>query len=201
MKKTITLLAICLAASVQAASFQWKITGASFGGQTFGATGSDLVSASATAYLVFLGDSSDVSSLFSIDYEKPGTITPAKSVSNKATGSGRTAGAVTMTYNDATSSGGDGSQVAIGNYFAAYLVYNDGKDTWYNFTTEAQSITADATGAFEAKTFSFNYETQTTIESAGKTPSGWTKINIVPEPSTAMLALAGLALLIKRRRA
>ncbi len=193
MKNAITLLAVLLMTSAQAASFQWKITGVAFDGTT--------LAGNATAYLVFLGDSSDVSSLYSIDYTAPGTITPATSVSDKTTGTGRTAGAVTMTYNDAANGGVDGSKVAIGNYFGAYLVYNDGTDTWYNFTTSAQSITADATGAFEAKTFSFDYSTQTTITADGQTPSGWTKINVVPEPSTAMLALAGLALLIKRRRA
>ena len=193
MKKAITLLAALLVTSAQAASFQWKLTGAAFDGTT--------LAGNATAYLVFLGDSSDMSSMYSIDYTAPGTITPATSVSEKTTGTGRTAGAVTMTYNDASSSGGDGSQVAIGNYFGAYLVYNDGTDTWYNFATAAQSITADATGAFEAKTFSFDYSTKTTITADGQTPSGWTKINVVPEPSTAMLALAGLALLIRRRKA
>ncbi len=82
-----------------------------------------------------------------------------------------------------------------------FLVYNDGTDTWYNFSSTVATITTDATGAFEAKSFAFDYSTKTTIESDGQTPSGWTKINIVPEPSTAILALAGLALLIKRRRA
>ena len=38
------------------------------------------------------------------------------------------------------------------------------------------------------------------IEPAATT-SGWGGVVSVPEPSTAMLALAGLALLIKRRRA
>ena len=44
---------------------------------------------------------------------------------------------------------------------------------------------------------------QTTFSSAYNTLGGksWTKAYAVPEPSTAMLALAGLALLIKRRRA
>ena len=84
-----------------------------------------------------------------------------------------------------------------------YFVYDDGTDKWFNFATATVAMTTDVTGAFEAKTFGFDFSTKTTIDAVGQTPSGWTKINIaaIPEPSTAVLALAGLALLLKRRKA
>ena len=194
MKQFITFIVAAFAATTQAASFQWRATGVSFGGKALENT---------TGYLVYLDSSTSVSDLFTIDYTAPGSITIASTVDEAKTGSGRNAGTLLKTYNDSTSTGGDGSQVAIGKNFGMILLYNDGTDTWYNFTTAAQSITADATGAFERKTFAFDYSTQTTITSDGQTPSGWTKINIaaVPEPSTAALALAGLALLLKRRKA
>ena len=194
MKKLIAFSIAVFAISASAASFQWRVTGATFNGTAL---------ENVAGYLVYLGTSTSVSDLYTINFTPPGEITPAAYVDSGATGTGRNAGTLLKTYNDATSTGGDGSQVAIGKYFGAVLVYNDGTDTWYNFTTAAQSITADATGAFERKTFAFDFTTKTTIDADGQTPSGWTKINIaaVPEPSTAALALAGLALLLKRRKA
>ena len=198
MKKLLAIIIATATIGAQAASMQWKATNVAFGGTTL-----DSKTATVSGYLVFLGTSSSLADLYTIDYTAPGTITPATNVGDpKSVGTGRAAGSITSTYDDATSATGDGSQVAAGNYFAMYLKYVDGKgDTWYNFATSAGEVTLDERGVANPITFSFNYGTQTTIESAGQTPSGWTKINVVPEPSTAMLALAGLALLIKRRRA
>lgn len=194
MKTKLLLLAILLSATIShAASFKWSAAApAAFDGTKLEGT--------AKGYLVYLGTSTSASDLFTIDYTAPGTITPATSVQNVTSGTGRAAGAISATYKD-TDTGDDGHHVATGAHFGMFLVYNDGTDTWYNFSSTVATITTDATGAFEAKSFAFDYSTKTTIESDGQTPSGWTKINIVPEPSTAMLALAGLALLIKRRRA
>ena len=194
MKKTLILALLGVSVAAHAASFNWKSAVVQFDGNT--------LLSGVTAYLVYLGTDTSVSSLYTISYEEPGAITPASHVQTSTPKTGLVGkGTISSTYDDADSVGGDGSQVKTGSNFGMYFIYNDGTDKWYNFTTATVAMTTDATGAFEAKTFGFDFSTKTTIESAGQTPSGWTKINIVPEPSTAMLALAGLALLIKRRRA
>jgi len=81
---------------------------------------------------------------------------------------------------------------------------SEGK-TYYNYSANIYTVSGidpdvgDASTLGDA-TFTFDMNTKTTL-SGGQSATaggGWT---VVPEPSTAMLALAGLALLIKRRRA
>lgn len=88
-----------------------------------------------------------------------------------------------------------------GDAFGMLLVYtgsSDGK-TYYNLssTTYTLSGIADEKSTLEGASFTFSGSTvgESSKLSGG---SGWTA---VPEPSTAALALAGLALLLKRRKA
>ena len=82
------------------------------------------------------------------------------------------------------------------------LSYVSGGKTYYNLGSETYTVSgmADSTSSLNAfkpaaSTFSYGSSSEGTSVSAG---SGWVA---VPEPSTAALALAGLALLLKRRKA
>ncbi len=96
----------------------------------------------------------------------------------------------------------DTSKYDNGSKFAMLLVYTgaaDGK-TYYNLSStvgEISGMSVDPPVNAADQSFSFSYSTSS---EKGKLSGGggWTA---VPEPSTAMLALAGLALLIKRRKA
>ena len=188
MKHIITAMVASLTITSQAASFTWSA------GSVVQFDGTTLA-----------GNAISASDLYTVDYTGTGSITPADDVQSKATSTGRTAGRISsVTYKD-TETGTDGHHVYTGAKFGMYIAYNDGEKTWYNFSDTIVSITTDATGAYvgDPTEFSFNFGSKTEITSPSQSVSagsGWYSIQ-VPEPSTAMLALAGLALLIKRRRA
>lgn len=198
MKHIITAAIAAMAISSQAASFMWSAGSVvQFDGTT--------LAGNATGYLVYLGtgDSISASDLFTVDYTAPGTITTADAAQSKDTSTGRTAGRISsVTYKDELT-GDDGHHVYTGAKFGMFIKYNDGKKDWYNFSDTIATITTDATGAFEAKTFSFAFDNKTEITSSSQSVSagsGWYSIS-VPEPSVAFMGLLGIGMLIRRRKA
>ncbi len=201
MKKSLmTLMAILMAATTYAVSFDW---GTGTTKVSFDGTALTTASNAATGYLVLLG-SAGLSGLYTIDYTAPGAINPADSVSSKATTStGLASGKGRIAGNYSSSS------IAANQVYGMYITYNDGTDTWYNFSSDTYTVSSaladDPTTTLNPGVFSFNFNTKTEITADGMTPSGWTKINIpttpsVPEPATGALALAGVALLFRRAR-
>ncbi len=190
MKKSILLAAIFAAFSAQAASFTWgtDTTAVSFDGT--------VLAGNATAYLVYLGSSTDTTKLWTL---KADEIVGATPVTSQVTSTAkRTAGRVSNSYASA--------DIQNGNVYGAYVKYVDGDKTWFNFSATTYTVSGISLGteALTADTFVFNFSTKSEINPAAQTPvagGGWYRAVAVPEPSTAMLALAGLALLIKRRRA
>ena len=197
MKKVLTLAFALMLGVAQAASFDWG-TGsvkASFNGTAFTTT-----DYSVTAYLVAL-TSTDTSEMFTVSYEGTGSITPASSVDSKTptvTGGNANKGKIKGTYTS--------TDIANGNNYGMYILFTDSEGTkWYNFSSTVYTVSglADETSSLDAATFAFDFDSKTEITKSSQTVSaggGWHSI-AVPEPSTAMLALAGLALLIKRRHA
>jgi hypothetical protein len=197
MKKTLALLLAIAAATSFGASFDWG-TGsvkASFGDTVFNTAGN-----LGTMYLVQLTDTKTVSDLFTATAS---SLTPAASVSSAlpaTSGSNANKGKVKGTFDDAA--------VANGNVFGAYFVYNDGEKDWYNFSSTTFTVSGVSIGneILDPAVFAFNFTTKTS-DAAGTDVTaggGWYSLKTggtVPEPATGALALAGVALLFKRRKA
>ena len=187
MKKLLSLLAVgLLATQASAISISWQLAGVSFDGATLKSAGSEFV-----ASLVYLGpsgslaDSYDISSIEStLDIVKSSTSTTSKGVNT---------GSYDIPVADPS---------ANGDVYAMLLSYTTEGKTYYNLSSSLFTVSgiADATSGldqYKIPSGSQNYTTaadSSTIKAGG----GWTA---VPEPSTAALALAGLALLLKRRKA
>lgn len=197
MKKSILAAALFAAISSQAASFNW---GSGTSAVTFDGT---TLAGNATAYLVFLGTGSgSVADLWSTTSE---AIVGANAVKSTATSTAkRTSGRFNSSFDGGTTTV---PELANGQVYGVYVTYNDGKDTWFNFSQTTYTVSGISLGneALEAATFAFDFATKSDIDPAVASPSaggGWYRaVPAVPEPSTAALALAGLAMLIKRRKA
>ena len=192
MKKLLTLaLAAGFAGLASAVTMQWSAAGIAFNGTTLKNDGN------VTGYLIALNSFQDF-------YQLTDTFTPASikdtgaetgrvvDEKSKTTAVGRLQNYWTIdtdTYNN-------------GATFAVLLKYtgaSDGK-VYYNLsenlvTMENMSVDPPVNASNTASTFSYSTSSEKGKLKAG---GGWT---MVPEPSTAALALAGLALLIRRRRA
>ena len=200
MKKLAVLIVALAAFASQAASFNW---GTGTVKVSFDGTALTTAASAATGYLVLLTTGS-VSDLYTVDYTTPGSITGASYVSDKETTSSGLANAKGRIAGSYSS-----SSIANGQVYGMYITFTDsaGKQ-WFNFSSDTYTISGVTLGneALTAAAFGFDFASKTEITSSAQSISaggGWHSINIppVPEPSTAMLALAGLALLIKRRKA
>jgi hypothetical protein len=190
MKKFITMMVVALVAvSASAASFSWG-TGSSY--VTFNGTKITTTNG-AIGYLVLLTGSSLEASVVDGIMKAPSAVA---NKANTSTGLASAKGKIKGQY--------ESSDIANGQNYGMFITYSDGKDTWYNFSSTVYTVDglADATSSLAAAEFAFDFATQTTVTdgdavTAGK---GWYKAVAVPEPASAMLALAGVAMLIRRRK-
>ena len=190
MKKFITMMVVALVAvSASAASFNWG-TGAtkvSFGGTAVTSANG------AMGYLVLLTGTSLEASVIENAISAPSAVA---NQANTSVGFPAVLGRIGGTY--------DSADVANGQNYGMFITYSDGTDTWYNFSSTVYTVSglADATSSLDDATFAFDFTTQNEVSNgdaitAGK---GWYKAVAVPEPASAMLALAGVAMLIRRRK-
>ena len=190
MKKTfLAIVALAfVASSASALSFSWSATKVAF-------DGNQLKNDTAiTGYLIYLSsgsfDSSYTISESSTGNSVASSIGTLVSSASKTTAVAKIAGTASFDYGEYTN----------GDVFGLLLTYtgSDGK-TYFNLsqTTYTLSGITSETSSPDAAAFTMSYSgpTEKTSVSSG---GGWTA---VPEPSTAALALAGLALLLKRRKA
>ena len=186
MKKLFILATVLMAGMASAASVKWELNTAkaTFGGSSVAKKG--------TAYVVFLG-SDTLSSLSYADII-------AKTQVGESNGYATSLGKVSAKNISVDSESG------LGNY-AVYMTYvGSDEKTYYNVSTDIYSLTAANVEAFfnegtaiPASSFSFvDSKPGTTMATASASGGGWVA---VPEPASAALALAGLAMLIKRRKA
>ena len=194
MKNTLLTMTILLSAFVaEAAQINWGSKGALYDGTTIMSKANGY---STTAYLVYLGsagatwDSFDVVSFASTKSDENVVAGPKNAndygvvvatASPYAVTVGAPVGGGTDVLTDGSSTFGV-LYLATGGSFGENTYYVTGDEFVYDTTSE-------------------NYKAGTsTLTAQSSVPSGttWTA---VPEPSTAALALAGLALLLKRRKA
>ena len=192
MKKTILLAALFgLVSTASAVSFQWTVSGIAFNGTTLKSD------ANLTASLVYLGVGGSLASSYDeaaiSSLEKVSTVTGSTSK-----------GAASETYYLPAPSSGDYTDLN-GGVYALLLSYADSASgkTFYNIGSATYTVSgvADATSSLDAykpAASTFSYGSNDAAASKVTPGGGWAT---VPEPSTAALALAGLALLLKRRKA
>ena len=192
MKKTLLSIAIAglMTTIANAASLTWSAKSIAFDGSTL------KNDSTITGYLIFLSSGSYETSYKLDDSSTASSVASAigTSVSEKTKTSavGKLSADFSFSF--------DNGDYDNGDVFGLLLVYtgaSDGK-TYYNLSSSTFELSGMADDRATLSTdYSFSFSTN---ENKGSLSSGggWTA---VPEPSTAMLALAGLALLIKRRRA
>ena len=190
MKKFLTIAAVALVAmSVQAAQINWGIAGqVKFN--------SALVGANATFSLVCLDGITDWNA-YANDIAA-GTATDGIATTkntNASSVSMQNAGFWAFAWDEATDI--DNSKVAKGTDFAFVVTYNDGTDTYF-WASDVYTVTDSGSNwNGNLSTYTINV---TTANAMGTNGDNWTKATAVPEPASAMLALAGVAMLIRRRK-
>ena len=193
MKKTlIALTVVAFALNASALSFQWAATGVSFGGNTL------KNSEDVTGYLIYLGNGGSLSTSYAIEPDATAesiasSIGSVVNTKNKTSAVGKLQNTYTFDFGGEPGKNGD--------VFALLIAYTDktADKTYVSLSSSTMTLAGleDDTSSISNPTFSMSYSDSS---DKGKVSSGggWTA---VPEPSTAALALAGLALLLKRRKA
>ena len=193
MKKILAAMAVMMVTAVvsSAASFLWG-TGtdnASFGGAA-------IKDGTAIGHLVYLGTTdnmysiSDYTVLNPVVNEKASTSTGFEATKGRITGNFGVAMADPMPNTT--------DHLADGSVFGMYITWKDadGKE-WINVASNTYTVTglADDSSILSQAAFDFNFDQSSdgTLTPGG----GWVAI---PEPATATLALAGVAMLFRRRK-
>ena len=201
MKKAFTAIAV-LALTIGAASalsFQWGTSAKiSFNGTVLN---SAALAAPATVELIYLGTdkawSFDESGLVTDEAVSTATITTTGLAANRGKANGKIDQLLGTSF-------ADGSTFGNGNVFGVLITYTDANgDVWYNLSGNTFTLTGASDDSLNVDKQTFNF-VWTKDESGAEAPTaggGWWTAPAVPEPVSAGLALAGIALLLKRRRA
>ena len=188
---TIVALATMACASY-GASFNWgtgsvKVT---FNGE---------VLTDATGYLVYLGTGDATYDI--VEYAVNNAQVDEKNTTS--TGLAAAKGRITGTFGSPMSDPMPNTtdKLADGSIFGMYITWTDADGTeWINVASSTYTVTglADDNSVLSDAVFDFNFDQSSdgTLTSGG----GWASAPIIPEPATATLALAGVAMLFRRRK-
>ena len=181
MKKFITMMAVALVAiSASAASIDWAVNlGRS--GKFVDSTGADM---NGTIYLVLADTTFDATTAEEFEAQLAAATLGTDTVT-----SGKNSGSTLTATSDALVARSAGGE----QYNFAVLVYDSANAQYYMSASNAQYAYDKAAG-----------EDATSIKFSAAQATGsanWTSAyTAVPEPASAMLALAGVAMLIRRRK-
>lgn len=197
MKTIITLVVAALAVGSQAAQINWGSQGYLYDGSTQMRSNQGY---STTAYLLYLGsgEGADFGTIDADFFSNLSDNAIAQKTANALGSVGATTGANIGFTPGTTTIGNTSDTYTYGSsvFGIVYVMSNPGKyedDSYFYTTGPFTLVNSGSTYAAATET--------TTFTAAVPNGSSWTKVPTVPEPSSAALALAGLALLIKRRRA
>ena len=189
MKKFMMIAAVALVAmSMQAAQINWGIAGQVKFNNT-------LVGANATFTLVCLDGIADWAT-HANDVALGATKgVAATKKTNAASVSMQNASPWGFTFSDSTDIANN--KIVNGTDFAFIVTYVDGTDTyfWASDVFEVSDTAANWNGINQTLT-----QNVLVANAMGANGTNWTKAVAVPEPASAMLALAGVAMLIRRRK-